>query len=229
VLKDDPTRNPVRALRAKTLMRLERFADAVTDLDTLIRCYPKDPQFLDLRAQAHDALGDKERANSDRARAAELRRADASNYNKEARTLVTGLAALPDHAQAPAAARKAVALATESALYLNTLGVAQFRAGLYTEAIDTLVKSLAAGKGESDAFDLFFLAMARRKLGQVAPARVDFDNALRWRRDDPNRSKARWFAELDGTQAEAEAALADSVAEWPDDVFAPPTEILQRS
>ena len=108
----------------------------------------------------------------------------------------------------------------ESALYLNTLGVAQFRAGLYADAIDTLEKSLAAGKGTADAFDLFFLAMARHKLGQVARARADFNRALQWRRDNPKLSQSGWASELDAFQAEAEAALADPGVEWPDDVFA---------
>ena len=125
------------------------------------------------------AWATREQAQADRKRAAELPRADAHYYNDLAWRLATGPVVMRDPERALAAARKAVALAPGSALYLNTLGVAQFRAGLYAEAIDTLEKSLAASKGETDAFDLFFLAMARRKLGHVARPRADFDRALR--------------------------------------------------
>jgi tetratricopeptide (TPR) repeat protein len=138
--------------------------------------------------------------------------------------LATGPAALRDPKQALALAQKTVALAPDTAIYLNTLGVAQYRAGQYAEAIATLEKSLAASKGESDAFDLFFLAMARFKLGQVAQARADFDRAIQWRRDHPNLRQPGWSEELAAFQAEAEAVLARPTSELPDDVFAGPQE-----
>ena len=118
--------------------------------------------------------------------AAESPQAGAEHYNNLAWRLATGPVALRDPEQALVLARKAVALTPGTAIYLNTLGVAQYRAGQYAEAIATLEKSLAASKGESDAFDLFFLAMARHKLGQIDQARADFDRALRWRREHPN-------------------------------------------
>ena len=126
-----------------------------------------------------------------------------------------------DPEQALVLARKAVALTPGTAIYLNTLGVAQYRAGQYAEAIATLEKSLAASKGESDAFDLFFLAMARHELGQFAQARADFDRAVRWRREHPNLAQPGWSEELDLFRAEAEEVLAGASAELPADVFAP--------
>ena len=93
--------------------------------------------------------------------------------------------------------------------------------GQFAEAVATLEKSLAAGKGQSDAFDLFFLAMARHQLGQVAQARPDFDRALKWRRDHPAEPQPGWNEELDAFQAEAESVLAGPPGELPADVFAP--------
>ena len=87
--------------------------------------------------------------------------------------------------------------------------------------IATLEKSLAAGKGESDAFDLFFLAMARHKLGQIDRARADFDRALRWRREHPNPAGPGWSQELNMFQAEAEALLNAALPPLPADPFAP--------
>jgi WD40 repeat protein/tetratricopeptide (TPR) repeat protein len=221
VLEADSGRDAVRARRAETLLRLRRFSEALADLDTLIERYPNDPTIFESRSRAHDALGHGERARADRKRAAELPKADADFYNERAWRLATGPIALRDPEQALASARKAVALTPKSALYLNTLGVAQFRAGLYGDAIDTLRKSLAASQGETDGFDLYFLAMARSKFGDALGARADFDRAVRWQREHPNPSQPRWSAQLNEFRAEAEAALTGPGPDWPDDVFAP--------
>jgi eukaryotic-like serine/threonine-protein kinase len=222
VLEADPGRDPVRIRRAEILLRLRRFSEALADLDTLIERNSKEPTFLESRSRAHDGLGDIKRAKADRKRAAELPQADANYYDERAWEMATGPIALRDHERALDFARKAVALSPKSAFYLNTLGVAQFRAGLYADAIGTLEKSLAASAGENDIFDLYFLAMARQKVGDVAGARADFGRAVQWRRDHPNLSRPDWSADLDAFQAEAEAALADSEAEIPKNVFAPP-------
>jgi WD40 repeat protein len=144
----------------------------------------------------------------------------AQHCNNLAWGLVTAPESAHDPQRALRLARRAVELAP-AAIYLNTLGVAQYRVGQHAEAIATLEKSLAAGKGESDAFDLYSLAMARSKLGQMVRARADFDRALKWRRDHPNLTQPRWNVELDAFQAEARALLDGSPAELPADVFAP--------
>jgi WD40 repeat protein len=150
-------------------------------------------------------------------------RAMLANYcNSFAWGLATAPEAARDPQRALALARRAVELAPRASIFLNTLGVAQYRAGQYAEAITTLEKSLAASNGGSDAFDLFFLAMARCKLGQIAQARADFDRAVTWRRDHPNLAQPGWSQELAAFQAEAQAILARPVVELPDDVFAGP-------
>ena len=69
---------------------------------------------------------------------------------------------------------EAVELEPGSAMYLNTLGVAEYRAGRIRQAITTLEQSLEASQGQSDGFDLFFLAMARFSLGQTGRAFKDY-------------------------------------------------------
>jgi serine/threonine protein kinase/WD40 repeat protein/tetratricopeptide (TPR) repeat protein len=220
VLEADPGRDRVRFQRAQVWLRLDRPRDALTNLDELISRFPQDARLYELRSRAHERLGHHDQAQADLKRAGESPRVSAMQLNNLAWQLATGPPVLRDPERALELARKAVALLPDSAICLNTLGVAQYRAGRYAEAVATLEKSLAAGKGESDAFDLFFLAMARYRLGEVARARADFDRAVKWRRAHPNLH-AQWSAELDAFQAEARALLDGQPHELPADVFAP--------
>jgi hypothetical protein len=92
-------------------------------------------------------------------------------------------------------ARRAVELVPNSATYLNTLGVAQYRAGRYVEAIATLDRSLAAGHGQSDGYDLLFQAMAHWRLGQKPQSLACYRKALEWieknRQDDEELIRIR--------------------------------------
>ncbi len=106
-----------------------------------------------------------------------------------------------------------------TAIYFNTLGVAQYRSGQYAEAIATLEKSLAASKGESDAFDLFFLAMARHKTGQRDRAKFDFERGVRWMGEHSQFQQPTWSEELDRFRGEAEEVLAGPCIELPANVL----------
>jgi tetratricopeptide (TPR) repeat protein len=221
VLDADPGRHPVRFGRAQIWLRMGRLPEAMADLASLVEHYPQDPALYELRSRVHERLGHREEAQADMQRAVESPVAGAQHYNNLAWRLATGPIALREPEQALVLARKAVALTPGTAIYLNTLGVALYRTGHYAEAIATLEKSLAASKGESDAFDLFFLAMARHKLGQINRARTDFDRAVRWRREHPNLQEPNWSEDLDAFHAEAQEVLADIQDDLPANVFAP--------
>jgi tetratricopeptide (TPR) repeat protein len=220
-LEADPARTEIRYRRAQTWLRLGRFQDALTDIDMLIRSYPEYAPALERPGETHESLGHDEEALADLKRAGEMPSGDPAQANNLAWKLATGPPLLRDPKLALSLARKATEEAPGTAVYLNTLGVAQYGAGRYAEAVTTLEKSLAAGKGRSDAFDLFFLAMARHKLGQAARARASFDRALLWRRDHQDLLGGQSSAELDGFQAEAQAILDGPLPELPGDVFAP--------
>ena len=93
---------------------------------------------------------------------------------------------LRDPARAVELARQAVALAPMDSSYRNTLGVAHFRAGNWTEAIPQLQKSIELSQ-DGLPYNCFFLAMAHWQLGEKNPAREWYDKAVRWM--DANQPK----------------------------------------
>jgi tetratricopeptide (TPR) repeat protein len=223
ILAAEPDLDRARYRRAQALIRLRRNREALADLDRLLSKGPNDDALVlyQLRSTVHEALGDREQAHADREKAGAPQPDDAL-LNVRAWILATG----PIERRAPESAvmlaRRSVELAPGQQNSLNTLGVALYRAGEYAEAVLVLERGLAAGKGESAAFEFFFLAMAHHRLGDVNQARDHFDRAVRWwsqHKDLPPQD----IAELTGVRAEAEVVLGRTgpLGELPADVFAP--------
>jgi WD40 repeat protein len=131
---------------------------------------------------------------------------DPMALNNLAWSLVTGPADRGYPVRALKLIEEAVKQQPENALFLNTLGVVRYRNGQYAQAVATLEKSLNAGKGQSDAFDLFFLAMCHAKLGARDKAKDCFDRAVKWTEGKKGLSPQH-VEELKTFRAEAEAAL----------------------
>jgi tetratricopeptide (TPR) repeat protein len=214
--------------RAHAMAGLRRLPEAIDDLTRAIELRPDDAHLRSLRGaialdlkRYEPAIADLEAALVLKPDQPSVRARLALGCNNCAWELASHPGLRRDLDRALALARRAIELAPGQGLYLNTLGIAQYRADQYAEAIATLQMSLAAGQGGSDAFDLLFLAMARFKLGQIAQARADFDRAMKWRLDHPNLIQSGWADELDTFQAEARALLDGPPAELPKVVFAP--------
>jgi tetratricopeptide (TPR) repeat protein len=220
VLAVEPDLDRARYRRAQALIRLGRHREAVAELDIIIPKRPEAYAPYPLRSIAREALGDHEQARADREKASSLLPKDPRALNEGAWDYATGPIDQRDPELAASLARRAVALAPGQQVSLNTLGVALYRAGQYAEAISVLEQSLAAGKGEFDAFDLFFLAMAHQKQGHASLARASFERAARWWGEHKSLP-AQYVSELTNFRAEAEVVLAGSLAELPADVFAP--------
>jgi WD40 repeat protein len=118
-------------------------------------------------------------------------------------------------------AHRALDLVPDEAMYLNTLGVVQYRLGRYAEAIPTLQRSLQAGRGRYDAFDLFVMAMALQRQGHGEEARGCYDRAVRWIRQQ-GTLPAQYATELAGFRTETETVLSEPALELPAHVFGAP-------
>jgi WD40 repeat protein len=77
-------------------------------------------------------------------------------------------------------AEKAVRLTSRSALYLNTLAVAYYRAGRYRDAVEVLRPNVEKQEDWALPYDLYVLAMSYHRLGETARARDYYDWAVRW-------------------------------------------------
>ena len=221
ILGAEPDLERARYRRAQALIRLGRHREALADLEILISKGPAHYALYQLRGTVREVLGDNEQARADQERASSLLPKAPMALNNRAWTDATGPIDQRDPERAVILARRAVALAPGRQLTLNTLGVALYRAGQFAEAISVLAQSRAAGKGDVDAFDLFFLAMAHHQLGHRPEARGCYDQAVRWLGAQKSLSDM-YTNELAAFKAEAEAVLARSADVLPADVFANP-------
>jgi eukaryotic-like serine/threonine-protein kinase len=224
----------LRAIRRKLAgMRLDWEAPAYPEVDASAAAGPP----LALTAVVDlGSLGGEGRPHLERARklqaegkAAEaidaLRQAigQSPNFAEARNDLAWLLATAPESLRNPPEAvehaRRAAELMPESSGYLNTYGVALYRAGRFAEAVPVLGRNLQVSRGRLAAFDLFFLAMAHHRLAHRDEARACFDRAVRWTAAQDLVQSL--YQELARLRAEAEAVLAGPTGELPDDVFAP--------
>jgi tetratricopeptide (TPR) repeat protein len=156
-------------------------------LDEAIPEYREAIRLKEDHAEAHFnlglALGMQGRLNEaidEYRRGIRLKPDDAQLRNTLARLLATcPEVKLRDPNEAVTHARKAVELAPGHGGFWNTLGVAQYRNGDWTEAVGALMKSTQLRKG-GDSSDFFFLAMAQWQLNEKGKARAWYDQAIAW-------------------------------------------------
>ena len=87
------------------------------------------------------------------------------------------------YARALEAARRACELQPEDGAFLNTLGVAQYRAGLFEEALATLTH--ADTLNDDHPADIAFLTMSLARLGRPDAAQHEFERLLALMRKQP--------------------------------------------
>ena len=129
-------------------------------------------------------------------------------HNNLAWLLLTGPKEQRDPAQALIAARKANELESRHPMYVNTLGVALYYRGHYTQAILELERSLREQKGRCAAYDFFFLAMCHHRQGDATKAKEYLQRGKQWFQTRKGKLSAEQAEELTAFQAEAEGVLA---------------------
>ncbi len=159
---------------------------AIADYSEAIRFRPDWASPRLGRALARARLGQLESSREDIGIAVQANPDTAANCNAIACLLVISREPAPrDSAKAVELATKAVELAPGEWSYWNTLGAAQYRAGDWQAAIDSLEKSSEIRGGFTIGW--FFLAMAHHQLGHQEEARRWYDTGLKWM--DENRSE----------------------------------------
>jgi eukaryotic-like serine/threonine-protein kinase len=106
-----------------------------------------------------------------------------------------------DAALAVRLAQKAVEWEPEQFAYWNTLGVAHYRDGNWSAAVNALNRSIKLSKGGAAA-DWFFLACILQQQGKIEEARRAYDRAVAWVKRNPLPDKAQ-AAELEEFRDEA--------------------------
>jgi tetratricopeptide (TPR) repeat protein len=161
-----------------------------------------------LRGKFHQQAGRYAEALRDLREAVRLQKDRARLCNDLARLYVVAPEPYRDAAAAVPLAEHAVEVQPGAWAYVNTLGIAYYRAGRLEQAVAELEKSLARGAGECDAANLYFLALCQHRLGDSARARDHLQRARAWHDASGGRLSPEEAEELREFRAEAEAVLA---------------------
>jgi tetratricopeptide (TPR) repeat protein len=127
-------------------------------------------------------------------------------------TIAWNIVIYPDPGQrdlpkAVAAAKKAVAAEPRNSNYWNTLGLAYYRAGQFTEALPAFDKSMMLTHG-GDGFDWFCVAMVHWKLHNPEKAIDYLQKAQDWKRTEHVAAK-----DLFGIDVEAQQLILQSTSQ----------------
>ena len=168
------------AARAMLYRRFGEPDKAMADFDKGVEIEPKNPYAWSRRATFLAERGEWQKAIADFEKAIELAPDDPLQCNNVAWYFATS----PERkmwkpARAVELAQRAARLGANRAMYLNTLGVAQYRAGDREGAIESLTESTELRSG-GDPFDWFFLAMAHWQLKHKEEARRWYDKSVAW-------------------------------------------------
>jgi tetratricopeptide (TPR) repeat protein len=180
VIELQPDRGEAWSNRGLVYWHLGQYDKAIADYSKAIELKPDDAQAWNNRGDAYRGLRQYDKAVADFSKAIELNPKYVYAYN----SLVWLLANCPeskfrDPRRAVELAKKGIQLEPQNGIYWNTLGVAQYRAGSFKEAVDALEKSIELGKG-GNSFDWFFLAMAHQRLDHADEARRWLERGARW-------------------------------------------------
>ena len=145
-------------------------------------------------------------------RALALKPQDPNACNNLAWLLATGPAPVRDPEKAIELAQTAMEndVVSKRSINANTLGVAQYRAGKFQDALEMLKESLTTQTQESQPFDLYFLSMCSSKLGDYIAARDFFDRAEALKNQFRSTLPFDQQAELDEFSTEAKSLLSQS-------------------
>jgi tetratricopeptide (TPR) repeat protein len=190
---------------------LQHVNEAVSLLRKLVDQSPRDREYQSMLSTALTGKGHLLLAQGEREKAAEQYRqalnileelADRqSTISSDVNALAWFLVSCPDTrfcnpGRAITLAQKALKQVPENGIILNTLGVAQYRASQWREAITSLEKAMEPRKG-GDSYDWLFLAMAHWRLGEKEEARRWYDKADKALKkfEYPHVEEGRWLAE----------------------------------
>ena len=178
----DPTGSGHHLWLAVVLQEQQRLDESIACYKKGIELHPENGSAWYMLARAHKDQRRFDEAVEALGKVVELEPDHALRFNELASWLVTTPELQhKDPARALELAQRAVELSPHEYSYWHTLGIAQYRAGNWEEAIAALEKScrLETGtNGMGNAWQWLFLAMANWRLGRPLEARTWYDKSL---------------------------------------------------